>query len=89
MIGIDLGSYSLKFFHTRKKREGLFEALRTGDLVLPGEVFFEGDIKGKITLVENIKLFWNKNRLPNDAVVSFYHPRMVVQSINLPLMSIN
>ena len=87
MLGIDLGSYSLKYFQTKKKSEGYFDTLRTGDLILPGEVLFEGEIKGKNILVENIKIFWNKNRLPHDAVVSFYHPRMVVQNITLPQMS--
>ena len=87
MLGIDLGSYSLKYFQTKKKREGFFETIKTGDLILPGEVFFEGDIKGKNTLVENIKVYWNKSRLPHDAVVSFYHPRMVVQNISIPSMT--
>ncbi len=87
MLGIDLGSYSLKYFQTKKKREGFFETIKTGDLILPGEVFFEGDIKGKNILVENIKVYWNKSRLPHDAVVSFYHPRMVVQNISIPQMT--
>lgn len=87
MLGIDLGSYALKYFQTKKKREGIFETIRNGELVLPNEVFFEGEIKGKNTLVENIKMFWEKNHLPHDAVVSFYHPRMVVQNISLPQMS--
>ena len=87
MLGIDLGSYALKYFQTKKKREGVFETIRSGELVLPNDVFFEGEIKGKNTLVENIKIFWDKNRLPRDGVVSFYHPRMVVQNISLPQMS--
>ena len=87
MLGIDLGSYALKYFQTKKKREGIFETIRSGELVLPNEVFYEGEIKGKNTLVENIKIFWDKSRLPRDAVVSFYHPRMVVQNITLPQMS--
>jgi len=87
MLGIDLGSYALKYFQTKKKREGVFETIRSGELVLPNDVFFEGEIKGKNTLVENIKIFWDKNRLPRDGVVSFYHPRLVVQNISLPQMS--
>ncbi|MEI6158052.1 MAG: pilus assembly protein PilM, partial [Atribacterota bacterium] len=87
MLGVDLGIYSLKFFQTKKKREDLFDVIRTGDLVIPGDVFMEGDIKGKNVLAENLKLFWKKNKLPREASVSFYHPRMVVQNISIPQMS--
>ncbi|MBP8994867.1 MAG: hypothetical protein KBG30_13810, partial [Bacteroidales bacterium] len=86
MLGIDLGSYALKYFQTKKKREGIFETIGNGELVLPNEVFYDGEIKGKNTLVENIKVFWKKHHLPYDAVVSFYHPRIVVQNISLPAM---
>ncbi len=87
MLGVDLGSYALKYFQTKKKREGIFETIGNGELVLPNEVFYDGEIKGKNTLVENIKVFWKKQHLPYDAVVSFYHPRIVVQNISLPAMT--
>lgn len=86
MVGVDLGDYSLKYCLSQKKREHCFEMYRVGELVLPGEVFSEGEIKSRNLLLENIRLFWKRHRLPKEVALALYHPRMVLQTITLPEM---
>lgn len=86
MLGIDLGDYSLKYCLSQKRKENRFEVLRVGELVLPGEIFSEGEIKSKNILTENLRLFWHRNRLPREVALAFYHPQMVLQTITLPEM---
>ncbi|MGQ9474302.1 MAG: pilus assembly protein PilM [Candidatus Caldatribacteriaceae bacterium] len=86
MVGVDLGDYSLKYCLSQKKREHCFEISRVGELVLPGEIFSEGEIKSRNLLLENIRLFWKRHRLPREVALALYHPRMVLQTITLPEM---
>lgn len=83
MLGIDLGAYAVKFCQTRKKGEN-FEPIWLGEMRLTPP--WGGEIKDKNILLDSLRQFWRKNHLPREAVVSFYHPRMVVQNISLPEM---
>ncbi len=83
MLGIDAGSYALKFCLSEKRGES-FAILRVGELVLVRE---ENLPKRMTTLQENLRLFLQRNRLPKEAVLSFSHPQIVFQRINLPEMS--
>jgi len=86
MLGVDLGDYSLKYCLSRKRKENRFEIFRVGELALPGEIFSEGEIKSQNLLAENLRLFWQRNRLPREVALAFYHPQMVFQGITLPEM---
>lgn len=83
MLGIDAGSYALKFCLSEKRGES-FAILRVGELVLVRE---ENLPKRMTTLQENLRLFLQRNRLPKEIVLSFSHPQIVFQRINLPEMS--
>ncbi len=85
MLGIDLGAYSAKFCLTRRKKE-TFELLWLGEMRLPSYSIVGGEIKDKNSLADNLQQFLRRNHLPREVVVSFYHPRMVVQNISLPEM---
>jgi|GEM_PF-562636 len=87
MLGIDLGSQSLKYVISRQKKAGRFELVKAGHCIFPADVFSEGEIRRKATLVKCLQDFWTHNHLPRDAAVSFYHPRIVIQTINIPEMS--
>ncbi|MGC8778501.1 MAG: pilus assembly protein PilM [Candidatus Caldatribacteriaceae bacterium] len=86
MLGVDLGDYSLKYCLSQRKKEGRFEVFRVGELTLPGEIFSEGELKSKNLLMENLRLFWQRNHLPREVALAFYHPQMVLQTITLPDM---
>ncbi len=85
MLGVDLGAYSVKFCLTRKKGEN-FEPVFLGEMLFAPQSLSEGEIRDKSILVDNLRRFWQRNRLPREVVASFYHPRMVVQNISLPEM---
>ncbi len=85
MLGVDLGAYSVKFCLTRKKGEN-FEPVFLGEMLFAPQSLSEGEIRDKSILVNNLRRFWQRNRLPREVVASFYHPRMVVQNISLPEM---
>ena len=85
MLGVDLGAYSVKFCLTRKKGEN-FEPVFLGEKLLASQSLVGGEIRDRDILADSLRQFWQKNRLPREVVVSFYHPRMVVQNISLPDM---
>lgn len=85
MLGVDLGAYSVKFCLTRKKGEN-FEPVFLGEMLFAPQSLSGGEIRDKSILVNNLRRFWQRNRLPREVVASFYHPRMVVQNISLPEM---
>ncbi len=87
MLGVDLGSYSLKYCLTRKKKEDTFEIVKTGDFILPAEAFAGGEVRKRGELTEELKEYWKKERLPREVCLSFYHPQIVVQNITIPEMS--
>jgi len=60
--------------------------LRVGELVLPGEILAEGEMKSKNLLIENVRLFFQRHRLPKEVALAFYHPRMVIHHVHLPDM---
>ncbi len=88
VLGVDLGAYSVKFCLTRKKGES-FELAFLGEKLLAPQALSGGEIKDKSILSDNLRQFWQRNHLPREVVVSFYHPRMVVQNISLPEMPDN
>jgi len=77
MLGIDTGSYALKFCLSEAQGKD-FALLRVGEFVLFPE-------KAPLTS-EDIRLFFQRNRLPREATLSFSHPRMVFQRVSLPEM---
>ena len=85
MLGIDLGAYSVKFCLTQKKGEN-FEPVFLGEMLLSPQSLSGGEIRDKSVLVGNLRQFWQKNRLPREVALSFYHTQMVVQNISLPEM---
>ena len=85
MLGIDLGAYSVKFCLTHKKGEN-FEPVFLGEMLLSPQSLSGGEIRDKSVLVGNLRQFWQKNRLPREVALSFYHTQMVVQNISLPEM---
>ncbi|HSV31416.1 MAG TPA: pilus assembly protein PilM [Atribacteraceae bacterium] len=87
MLGVDLGSYSLKYCLSRKKRDMTFAIEKTGDFIHNGEMSADGNIRSSDSMANTIRNVWKKNRLSREICLSYYHPRMVVQNISLPEMS--
>lgn len=83
MLGIDAGSYALKFCLSEKRGES-FAILRVGEFVVVKE---ENPSKRTTTPQGDLRSFLQRNRLPKEVVLSFSHPQMVFQRINLPEMS--
>ncbi len=87
MLGIDLGSYALKYALSERKKGAGFECRRAGFLAFSKDVFSGGDIKDAAFLVSELRELWRRQRLPREAVLALYHPRMVIQRASLPRMS--
>lgn len=81
MLGIDTGTYSLKFCLS-EKRGSVFAIERIGELVT-----FSGESENPVLSPVDVRLFFQRNHLPKEAVFSFFYPQMVLQRINLPEMS--
>ncbi|MEN3202704.1 MAG: pilus assembly protein PilM [Atribacterota bacterium] len=81
MLGVDTGTYSLKFCLSEKRGSG-FVIERVGELVT-----FTGELEKPSFSPADIRLFFQRNRLPKEAVFSFFHPQMVLQRMNFPEMS--
>ncbi len=81
MLGVDTGSYSLKFCLS-EKRGSSFWIERIGELVT-----FTGEAESPISLPVDVRLFFQRNRLPKEAVFSFFYPQMVLQRMTIPEMS--
>jgi type IV pilus assembly protein PilM len=77
MLGIDTGSYALKFCLSEAQGKD-FALRRVGEFVLLSE-------KAPLTS-EGIRLFFHRNRLPREVTLSFSHPRMVFQRVSFPEM---
>jgi len=85
MLGVDLGAYSVKFCLTRKRGEN-FEPVFLGEKFFAPQSLEGEKIKDRNALVDNLQQFCQRNHLPREVAVAFYHPRMVVQNISLPEM---
>lgn len=81
MLGIDTGTYSLKFCLS-EKRGSVFAIERVGELVT-----FSGEPENSVFSPADVRLFFQRHRLPREAVFSFFYPQMVLQRISLPEMS--
>lgn len=81
MLGIDTGTYSLKFCFS-ERRGSLFTVEKVGELIV-----FSGESGGSAFSGADVRLFLQRNRLPKGAVFSFFHPQMVLQRMNFPEMN--
>lgn len=81
MLGIDTGTYALKFCLS-EKRGSHFVIERVGELVT-----FTGEKKDIPLSSQDVRLFLQRNNLPREATFSFFSPQMVLQRMNFPEMS--
>lgn len=81
MLGIDTGSYSLKFCLSERWGSS-FTIEKVGELVI-----FTGEAENPAFSPSDVRLFLQRNRLPKEATFSFSYPQMVLQRMNFPEMS--
>jgi len=87
MLGVDLGSYALKYALSERKKGASFECRKAGLLAFAKDIFSRGDVKDTAFLTSELRDLWRRQRLPREAVLSLHHPRMVIQRAFLPRMS--
>lgn len=87
MLGVDLGSYALKYALSEHKKGAGFECRKAGFLAFSKDVFSGGDIKDTAFLASELRELWRRQHLPRETVLALYHPRMVIQRVSLPRMS--
>ena len=72
LVGVDIGSYSIKAVELKsKKKEGelQYEVSKIGYELLPHDAIVEGTIIDSAAVVETIKMVFDENKITNKNVV--------------------
>ncbi len=90
MVGLDIGSYSVKAVELKAKRKGdrdVYEVLKIGYEALPHDAIVEGTIIDSAAVVETIRLVCDENKIATkDVVISISGNSVIIKKISLPVM---
>ena len=90
LVGLDIGSYSVKAVELRAKRKGdhtAYEVLKVGYEALPHDAIVEGTIIDSAAVVETIRMVFDENKISNrDVGISISGNSVIIKKISLPIM---
>ncbi|MFP4082362.1 MAG: type IV pilus assembly protein PilM [Candidatus Aminicenantes bacterium] len=89
VVGLDIGSYSIKALelHPKKKDENLYEVKKIGYELIPRDAIVEGTIIDAAAVSETIKLIFDENKIANKNVaISISGNSVIIKKISLPPM---
>jgi len=90
LVGVDIGSYSIKAVELKsKKKEGelQYEVRKIGYELLPHDAIVEGTIIDSAAVVETIKMVFDENKITNkNVVISISGNSVIIKKIALPAM---
>src|SRR4030043_2023392 len=90
VVGLDIGSYSVKVVELRARKRGsdeAYEVLKIGYEPLPHDAIVEGTIIDSAAVVETIRLIFDENKISNkDIVISISGNSVIIKKISLPTM---
>jgi len=87
LVGLDIGSSSIKAVELKSKKKGkeeLYELFKLGYEVLPYDAIVEGTIIDTTTVAEIIKMVFNENRIDNkNVIISVSGNAVIIKKISL------
>jgi type IV pilus assembly protein PilM len=90
VVGLDIGSYSIKAVELRARKKGdaeAYELLKIGYEPLPHDAIVEGTIIDSAAVVETIRLVFDENKIGNKEVaISVSGNSVIIKKISLPVM---
>ena len=90
MIGLDIGSYSIKAVELKSKKkdgEDAYELKKIGYELLPHDAIVEGTIIDSAAVVETIKMVFDENKIANkNVIISISGNAVIIKKISLPAM---
>jgi len=90
LVGLDIGSYSVKAVELRAKRKGdhaTYELLKIGYEPLPHDAIVEGTIIDSAAVVETIRQVFDEFKIANkDVGISISGNSVIIKKISLPIM---
>jgi len=90
IVGLDIGSYSIKVVELKsKKKDGgeTYELKKIGYEVLPHDAIVDGTIIDSAAVAETIKMVFDENKITNkNAVISISGSSVIIKKITLPYM---
>jgi type IV pilus assembly protein PilM len=90
LVGLDIGSYSIKAVELKARKKGgqeAYEVARIGYEPLPHDAIVEGTIIDSAAVVETIRLLFDENKISNkDVVISISGNSVIIKKISLPSM---
>jgi len=90
LVGLDIGSYSIKAIELKSKRkegEDAFEVKKIGYELLPHDAIVEGTIIDSAAVIETIKMVFDENKIANkNVVISISGNSVIIKKISLPAM---
>jgi len=90
LVGLDIGSYSVKAVELKPKKKGdreAYEVTKIGYEALPHDAIVEGTIIDSAAVVETIRLVCDENKISNkDVSISISGNSVIIKKISLPVM---
>src|SRR6266576_3186706 len=87
VVGVDIGSSSIKVCHLKDGRKGL-ELMRLGFAELPPQTIVDGHVMNSGTVVENLaRLFQDKKIKSKDVAMSVSGQSVIIRKITVPMMT--
>jgi type IV pilus assembly protein PilM len=90
IVGLDIGSYSIKAVELKAKKRGdqeQYSVAKIGYELLPHDAIVEGTIIDSAAVVETIKLVFDENKISNkNVVISISGNSVIIKKISLPIM---
>lgn len=90
VVGIDIGSYSIKAVELKAKKkdeEEIFEVKKIGYEVLPHDAIVEGTIIDSASVMETIQMIFEENKITSkNTVISISGNSVIIKKISLPSM---
>jgi len=90
VVGLDIGSYSVKAVELRPRKRGGeedYELVKIGYEPLPHDAIVEGTIIDSAAVVETIRLVFEENKISTkDVAISISGNSVIIKKISLPVM---
>src|SRR5512135_1411418 len=90
VVGLDIGSYSVKAVELRPRKKGgeeAYDLVKIGYEPLPHDAIVEGTIIDSAAVVETIRLVFEENKIATkDVVISISGNSVIIKKISLPAM---
>ena len=90
LIGLDIGSYSIKAIELKRKKkdgEDTYEVKKIGYELLPHDAIVEGTVIDSAAVVETIKMVYDENKISNkNTAISISGNSVIIKKISLPRM---